>query len=69
MSNGANTSNILAALAGIIQLAPQVAELATVVQTATTEGRDVSDDELKAAVDGDQAASDAVDAWLAAQKP
>jgi hypothetical protein len=63
--NGANTSNILAALAAIIQLAPQVAGIAATVQTATSEGRDLTDDELAAAVAGDQQASDAVDAWLA----
>lgn len=68
MSNGNNTANILAALTAAEQLAPVAAELINAVKTATSEGRDLSDVELQAAVDGNQAASDALDAAIAAAK-
>lgn len=66
--NGQKTSNILAALSTAEQLAPLAATLIGAVKTATSEGRDLSDDELQAAVNGNQQASDALDAWLAANK-
>lgn len=68
MSNGQNTSNILAALTAAEQLAPIAASLIGAVKTATSEGRDLTDDELGAAVAGNQAASDALDAAIAAAK-
>jgi hypothetical protein len=66
--NGQNTANILAALAAAAQLAPVAASLINSVQTALGEGRDLTDAELQAAVDGNQAASDALDAAIAAAK-
>jgi len=68
MSNGNNTANILAALSAAEQLAPLAASLIGAVKTATTEGRDLTDEELQAAVAGNQAASDALDTWIAANK-
>lgn len=68
MSNGTNTANILAALTAAEQLAPLAASLIDAVKTATSEGRDLSDDELAAAVQGNQDASDALDAAIAAAK-
>jgi hypothetical protein len=67
MSNGQNTANILAALAAAAQLAPVAAGLINAVKTATTEGRDLTDEELQAAVDGNVAAGEALDAAIAAQ--
>lgn len=64
--NGQNTSNILAALGALEQLAPVAASLIATVKTATTEGRDITDAELQAAVDGNQEASDALDAAIKA---
>lgn len=69
MSNGQNTANLLAALTAAEQLAPIAASLIGAVKTATTEGRDLTDDELADAVAGNQAASDALDAAIAAAKP
>jgi hypothetical protein len=68
MSNGQNTANILAALTAAEQLAPVAASLIGAVKVATTEGRDITDEELAAAVDGEQEASDALDAAIAAAK-
>jgi ABC-type glycerol-3-phosphate transport system substrate-binding protein len=68
MSNGQNTANILAALSAAAQLAPVAASLIGAAQAAVTEGRDLTDDELQAAVSGNQAASDALDAAIAATK-
>lgn len=65
MSNGQNTANILAALAAAEQLAPVAAGLINAVKVATTEGRDITDDELQAAVADEQSASDALDAAIA----
>lgn len=67
MSNGNNTANVLAALAAIAQLAPVTAGLANAVKVATTEGRDLTDHELQAAVAGEQQAADALAAAIAAQ--
>lgn len=71
MSNGQNTSNILTALTVLEQLlidgSPVVANLVTAVKAATTEGRDLTDDELQSAVEGEQAAFDALVAARAAQ--
>lgn len=66
MSNGQNTANILAALAAAAQLAPVAAGLINAVKTATSEGRDLTDEELQAAVDGNAAAGQALDAAIAA---
>lgn len=66
MSNGQNTANILAALAAAAQLAPVAAGLINAVKTATTEGRDLTDEELQAAVDGNVAAGVALDHAIAA---
>jgi hypothetical protein len=68
MSNGQNTANILAALNAIVQLAPVATSLVNAVKAATTEGRDLTDDELQDAVAGNQAASAALDAAIAAAK-
>lgn len=68
MSNGSNTANILAALSAAAQLAPVAAGLINAVTVATTEGRDLSDEELQAAVDGNEQAGQALDAAIAAAK-
>lgn len=68
MSNGKNTTNLLAALAALTQLAPVGASLIAAVTTATTEGRDLTDEELQAAVDGNAEAGAALDAAIAAAK-
>jgi len=68
MSNGQNTANILAALTAAEQLAPVAASLIGAVKVATTEGRDLTDEELQAAVDGNAAAGQALDAAIAAAK-
>lgn len=66
MSDGKNTANILAALGAIAQLAPAAVGLVDTIKVATSAGRDITDDELAAAVANDQAASDALDAWIQA---
>ncbi len=66
--NGQNTGNILAALAAAEQLAPIAAGLIGAVKTATTEGRDITDAELQAAIDGNDQAGVALDAAIAAAK-
>lgn len=66
--NGQNTANILAALTAAAQLAPAAATLIGVAQTAVTEGRDLTDEELQAAVDGNEAAGQALDAAIAAAR-
>lgn len=68
MSNGQNTANLLAALSAAAELAPVAAGLISAAKVATTEGRDITDEELQAAVAGEQAASDALDAAIAAAK-
>ena len=68
MSNGQNTANILAALSAAEQLAPVAADLIGAVKTATSQGRDLTPEELQAAVQGNQEASDALDAAIAAAK-
>lgn len=66
MSNGQNTSNLLAALTAAIDLAtsPAVVSLVTSAKAAITEGRDITDAELDAAVQGEQAAADALKAAI-----
>lgn len=66
MSDGKNISNILAALGAIAQLAPTAVTLVDTIKVATSDGRDITDEELAAAVASDKAASDALDAWIAA---
>lgn len=66
--NGQNTANIAAALSAIVQLAPVAASLVGSVSTALTEGRDITDAELQAAVDGNEQAGAALDAAIAAAK-
>lgn len=66
--NGQNTSNILAALNAAAALAPVAADLIGAVKTATSEGRDLTAEELQSAVDGNQVASDALDAAIEAAK-
>ena len=68
MSNGQNTANILAALNAAAALAPVAANLIGAVKTAASEGRDLTDEELQAAVDGNEAAGQALDAAIAAAK-
>lgn len=68
MSAGQNTANILAALTAAETLAPIAAGLIGVVKTATTQGRDLTDEELQAAVDGNDEAGAALDAAIAAAK-
>lgn len=63
-----NATNILAALGLIAQLAPVAESLVNTVKLAVSEGRDATDEELQAAVAGNQQASDALDAAIAQAK-
>lgn len=66
--NGQNTANIAAALSAIVQLAPVAESLVSTVSAALSEGRDITDAELQAAVDGNAQAGAALDAAIAAAK-
>ena len=66
MSNGQNTANLLAALSAALELAtsPAVTSLVSAAKAAVTEGRDITDDELQAAVDGEEQVAAALKAAI-----
>lgn len=61
-----NVPNIIAALDAIVAIEPTVENLVRAVKSATTQGRDLTVDEVQAAQNADNAAKAKFDADLAA---
>lgn len=60
-------TNVLILLQVLLQGTAQLQQLAQLLQTAQTEGRDITDEELNTIVTGYATAHAALDAWIASK--